>query len=256
MNKIEQIFSSTTEYQKSLLKKLLEHGLELDLLHETDVVTAGKDGKFLFFIDEYTPLMPHNIGLILTNRDLIYYLLNHFGINFAHCFAYKNSEALTAEADSFFYPVALGWEDFYYPLWHKVIESSEELRRSMTQGEIPASSIIVNRNSSWRNKLAIFIDGRGFCNVLSGHDEVLDVTMKTHESIHKLASDVLRCFPGLTQISFILNVNDFSVDIGKNYEVETLCVTPGFHYSSLAIGEVKENVLNITANNILRLYSS
>ncbi|HNS65691.1 MAG TPA: hypothetical protein PKJ26_04310 [Candidatus Woesebacteria bacterium] len=54
---------------KMLVSELVNRGGSIELLPDTEVVILTYKDKKHFFIDSWLPLIPYNIGLILTNPD-------------------------------------------------------------------------------------------------------------------------------------------------------------------------------------------
>jgi hypothetical protein len=253
-NKID--LSSVSPYQRQLLQELSDRGVRLDFLDRTDVIVAEKNKQRLFFIDEYTPLVPHNIGLILTNRVLVDSVLKANGIKTSDCRAYINQESLTGDSVNFSFPLMIGSTDIYRPLLHIRINSVEDIYRFSKVGK--DHSLLVVNEKIWKYKLSLYYDRDGFFNALcswpQGVDEpgeIRDVTRATHKTLKELAGAVLASLPGLTAVSFTVNIDGFDKKI-RDYAVETILHTCGYHYQYNAVkNNKKTKVKDLAAKYLL-----
>jgi hypothetical protein len=247
MEKIKQDLSFMSHYQQQLLKKFLELGFSVKALEAIDIAVIASNDRNIFFIEEYTSLVPHNIGLILTNQKLVDSVLQFNNIRIGEKRVIRNFEEFMKKADKFSFPVAIGLKDAYRPLFYKKIKKPTELL-SLIKEINSGSRVIVYENNFWENMLSIYYDSSGFVNILASRliasDEEVniaeDITAKAHHSVKKLARSVLACFPGLGAISFVARVKDPFREINNEYSVEVIYHTNGNHYQHNAIKGGKE----------------
>lgn len=247
-------------YQEQLFKELLKYKVNIEILDQTNVVMAIKNKKRLFFIDEYTPLIPHNIGLIFTNDILIDSILKYNNIHTSNYRIYDNYKALTNDCSKFLYPVTAGLRDVYSPLFNIQIKSDKDVKK-LSNIFNKNIAVIIKQGTCWKYRLLIYYDDYDFLNILSSEfigfedidnfHKIKDVTCKAHVFFRELAKSVLACFPGLKTISFVVNTNELYENV-KDYSVETIYNTCGYHYQHYASkNDEKVKVRDLTIKYLL-----
>lgn len=210
----------------TLQKSLEDRGYTAEVFEEGLVTVLRRKSEELLFIDSYTPLVPYNIGLVLSNKSFVRAVLSDAGVPVPEgkTFGQGDVHLAMVYAQELGFPLVLRQENSQKNIRSRYpVDDLQQLRKSYTDLALSEESIIVEKYLSG-GVLQVYYDDAGFLNILeprtgsafaavfsraavtSRYRQDLtvyaDVTETYAKTIRPLAKKILSAFPPMPYICF------------------------------------------------------
>ncbi len=242
--------------QKQLLNKLLDLGANLLWLENTQVVVVKYKGREHLFVGDYTPLVPHNIGLIISNKFFVSQLLKHDKISTPNTIVIEPPLLHVARTAvrKLGFPTVIKLENSQLATTSKIISNMGDLPALFSEFERHQTGILLQEFCAGIT-LRVFYHQLGYFQVIqeTGGNQQVEITDQVHSSLIKIAQKVLQSIAPMTYVSFRIIVDSINKPLtSKKYAVIELYHSAVSHYGFLASNEQSsELVETILARTIL-----
>lgn len=255
-----------------LLQQLQNKGFNISEVANTNIFIVAKKKKEVYFVQGYTPLVPYNIGLILSNKQITKKILEDAKLPTVGGTISPAGQAqrfLGILSDSGInYPVILRQENSQLDIPAEgPLDGQSQLLKSYNKLSAYHQQIMIEPYYSGE-ELRVFLSADGFLNILqrergsgatagiinlstelSTKHGFQDVTSKYEKKLRKLAEKVLQLFSPLPYTSFRVILTANGPLISEVYH----SATP--HYSFIAVNKkTAKPVLEIMTNLVEQLF--
>ncbi len=258
-----------------IVNELVNRGCVATYLPDTNVVIVSQQKKEVYFIDGYTPLVPYNLGLILSNKQIVKYILldTHIPINDGIVCPPSNLHELrhSVAEGKLAYPLFIRQENSQ--LTTKAIgplENAQELEVAyLTLSQ--TKQLLMIESYQPGIELRVFVNAAGFFNILTrqhSNTEQLFVASQTGNAttqklcdvtsqyltpeLQKIAKKILKIFKPMPYASFRVI---FAPKTTNPYTVTEVFHSAKPHYAySAHKGKKTVSVLDFISTQIIQNY--
>lgn len=227
----------------SLIEHLLQKGVLIRLIDHTNILMLSQNKITHLFAHGYTSLVPHNIGLVISNKSFVRKLLQHKKIDTTEgkTFSPNEKNTMIAYAEEVGFPVFLRQENSQLAIPSIAnIQSFNELKNAINGLAQYAQSLIVEKHLFGTTLRVFYTENQEICVLRSAaslftHGKILnasehewdDDTLRYQSKLLPLAKKMLSCFSPMPYIVFEV------VETKDSKQLSKYTVTEVYHSAAM-----------------------